>query len=342
MKYLKNSLSEEPVKLREVYVLIHGQVRNEKIFLNNINLLNKLVSENVIKKVVICTWIGEHPIEYKKHCNFTYLELPPLKDNGHGNWISQMVNFEHGYKYIKAISENPETFILKGRPDAYMSENFIKHVINKPLKCNGNIFKNKIWIPWAEMTKPMYFGDELFFGHMDDIGKMYNFNEIYKQEKIGQGVTHIRRFIDPFINDYPILKEYIENKNDLSIYILIINDLNKLKTLSSELYPYFVKLLKTYYNILNEYFDIETKVGEIVFRPWSQYDQSQIVNTEESLLDNNKRLCTINKKMKCFGNDVIIGNQKCMYNNDFVQNVLNGKFNEIDEISKDICVGLRH
>ena len=321
--------------MREIYVLIHGQVRSPTVYIKNINLYNKLLNENVIQKVIVCTWIGEHPLEFKKHCNFTYLELPKLKDNGHGNWIAQMVNYEQGFKYIRSIAKDPEnTFILKGRPDAYMSEKFFKKVINKPLVSGGPIFRNKIWIPWAEMIKPMYFGDELFFGHMEDMEKMYNFNDVYKQETLGQGVTHIRRFINPFMENYPIFKDYIENKNNLNVHILVINDLKKLKELTKEAYPYFIELVATYYKVLNNYFDIDTEVGEIEFRQWSNYDQSQYVDTNESIYENNKRLCTICKKMMCFGNQVLVGNKKCMYDNEFVKNVIKEKFK--DEISKDI------
>jgi hypothetical protein len=323
--------------MRDIYVLIHGQNRLPKIFVDNINLFNKLLKDGVIKKVIVSTWIGEHSIEFKKHCNFTYLELPKLIENGHGNWIAQMTNYEHAYKYIRSIAKNPDdTYILKSRPDAFMSEKFLKHVIQKDLTCTGNIFKRKIWIPWAELIKPMYFGDELFFGHLDDMGKMYNYNKVYKQETLGQGVTHIRRFIEPFVKEYPILKDYIENKNNLNVHILVINDLNKIKSLDVKSYKYFILLISTYYQILNTYFDIETDVTGIIFRQWSNYNQSERVNSEESLLDNNKRLCTICRKMVCFGNEVLIGNKKCMYNNDFVNNVIKGKFNEIDDISKAI------
>lgn len=323
--------------MRDVYVLIHGQIRVPNIYVKNINLFNKLLKEDIIQKVIVCTWIGEHPIDFKKHCNFTYLELPRLKDNGYGNWIAQMTNYKHAFKYIKSISENPnDTFILKSRPDAYMTESFFKHIINKPLISGGNIFKHKIWIPWAEMIKPMYLGDELFFGHLNDMEKMYNFNEIYKSDILGQGVAHIRRYINPFLNEYPILKDYIENKNNLNVNILVVNDLNRMRNLSNEIYLYFIKLIKTYYIILNKYFDIETKVDCIVFRQWSNYNQSQYVNPNESISENNKRLCTICRKIKSFGKDALIGNKKCIYNNEYINNVLKGKFNKVDEISKDV------
>lgn len=324
--------------MRDIYLLIHGQIRVPQVFIKNINLFIKLLQENVIKQVIVSTWIDEHPIEFKKHNHFTYIELPKLKDNGHGNWIAQMKNYEAGYKYIKSIAENPEnTFILKGRPDAYMSEEFLKNVINKPLISKGPIFKHKIWIPWAEMIKPMYFGDELFFGHLEDMEKMYNFNDIYQHDLVGQGITHIRRYIDPFLEHYPIFKEYIENKNNLNVYILVVKDLQKLKTLTKEAYPYFIRLVRTYYEILDKYFDIDTKVGEITFRQWSCYPAEHRVNSEESLYDNNMRLCTVCKKMKCFGNDVLVGNKKCMYDNEYVKNVLNNKFDESDVIAKDIA-----
>lgn len=323
--------------MRDVYLLIHGQIRVPQIYVKNINLFNKLLNEKIIKKVIVSTWIGEHSIEFKKHCNFTYIELPKLKDDGHGNWIAQMTNYHHAYKYIEGICENKDnTFILKGRPDAFMSENFLKKVISKELKSKGNIFRNKIWIPWAEMIKPMYFSDELFFGHIEDMQKMYNFNDFYKHDKIGQGVTHIRRFIDPFLEEYPIFKEFLENKNNLNVYILVVNDLEKIKTLTKEAYSYFVRLVKTYYEVLDKYFDIDTEVGEIEFRLWSCYNENERVNSLESMDINNKKLCTICRKMKCFGNNVLVGNKKCMYDNKFIENVINGKFNDTDIISKDI------
>jgi hypothetical protein len=286
-----------------------------------------------VTRVIVSTWMHEHPPQMKSN-TFTYLELPKVKDAGHGNWIAQMTNFKHGMKYIQATCTNPEnTFVMKTRPDAYIEYDFFRSILSKSLVSkNTNIFKHKIWIPWAELTKPFYFGDELFYGHLSDLMHMYNFNTAYQQKHLGQGVTHIRRFINHFVPHYPILQEYIENKHNISRHMLVINDLEKIKTTDS--YSYFVELLATYYTVLDTCFDIETQPNQIFFRKWST-PSNTTVQTQRSLVENTQALSkTCNKRM-CFGNEVLLGDLKIMHSNRWVVNQNAGIFKD-DVVSMDI------
>jgi hypothetical protein len=90
---------------REIYLLVNGQVRNEETFQKNITLYNRLLREHIVTRVIVSTWMHEHPPQMKSN-TFTYLELPKVKDAGHGNWIAQMTNFKHGMKYIQAPREH--------------------------------------------------------------------------------------------------------------------------------------------------------------------------------------------------------------------------------------------
>ena len=315
--------------MREIYILIHGQIRSDNdatVYTKNIEVFQLLKKNKIIKDVVISTFVDTYSTEIKKKSGFIYIEYPTLSNTGHGNWIAQMNNYEHGIKYIRSIAQDVNnTFVFKGRPDAATSYAFITHIFKKQLSIpkNNGVFRHKIWIPWAEMTKPMYFGDELFFGHIDDMDKMYNYNQ-YSPTSIGQGVTHIRRFIDPFIKEYPILEDYIQNKHLLSTHIMIIPDFSKLQQDEfSMVIPYFKELMKVYYHILMTYFDVETQPNHLVFRVWSNLPLEERVDPDKSFAENNTQLCNISRKMICFNNMLIIGNIKHIYSNECVKRIYN-------------------
>lgn len=316
--------------MRQIYIILTGEIRDERRFQQNINIFNRLLSEEKIKGVVVSTNRDVHP-NFMKPKNFTYIETPNLKDNGYGNWRVQMTQFRDGLNHILGISDNGNTFVLKSRPDVVITYDFLLKVFAKELKVGGENhgMRYKVWIPWAEISKPFYFGDECFFGHIYDVRKMYNFNEIYQHDKLGQGVAHIRRYINHFLH-VPILKEYVNNKHNINVYLLTINDFQKLKKLGKdeEVYDYYVKLVATYYKILNDCFDIETEPDSITFREWSNYPPEKCVNPEESLQQNNKRLCTSAQKMICFGKEVLVGRLKIMYNNKWLENLFDDKFDE--------------
>ena len=96
--------------------------------------------------------------------------------------------------------------------------------------------------------------DECFFGKVIDLKKLVNFDASYDIiYNIDCGITHIRRFINPFVKKITFLEQYMKyaaysgHFTPLRFTILKFN-------LNSNFY---LSCLTVYYYILNKYFRIE-------------------------------------------------------------------------------------
>ena len=59
---------------------------------------------------------------------------------------------------------------------------------------------------------PFYIQDHIFAGHIDDIERLC---KVKNYKKSFYGLSQIRQFINPFIEEYPILKSYISNQENI-------------------------------------------------------------------------------------------------------------------------------
>ena len=109
-------------------------------------------------------------------------------------------------------------FVLKTRTDVHIDPEFIRN--NLPL--SG---RNRVWIPWYQRLRPFYMADECFYGTKERIRALVNYDTWYDNNKMW-GITHMRRFAHPHINN-PIVSKYMRtgevNDEILSLYYSIIN-----------------------------------------------------------------------------------------------------------------------
>ena len=194
-------------------VLFCGLMRKPEMFKKSIQDLSLMRKDGLINQIIFSTWTGEleksPEIEsFLKENKVKIIKTEEPKDRGYGNIWCQMKALEVG---LSEIEENE--FVLKTRSDVYIHPDFLKKIfsssqlfkITKNLP-KGNIFQNKVWVHWFELTRPFYMADECFYGTRYDLKKLINYNTRYDIEfNIGPGISHIRRFIHPFLNDYPIL-----------------------------------------------------------------------------------------------------------------------------------------
>jgi hypothetical protein len=271
--------------MKTIYILLTGQIKMPHLFDRIIKEYLSLIN-NYNLKIILSTWSTEIP----KLNNAIYKNriisriYKPLKDNGDGNIIAQAYLYRKGIEYIKNIEEDnvKDLYILKSRPDVIIKSHLLKQVFEMKLKLeNDKILNYKIWTGWAHAIKPFYLEDAYFYSHYDTMIKlMYFDNNMFKRENLGQGISHIRRFIMPFLIHYPILNEYINNKNNYTV-----NLHRSFITLKDK---YIYNLLETYYNILNKYFVIYLDTGNSVyFRLW---------NTKRLEINYNDSLETISRK----------------------------------------------
>lgn len=253
--------------MKTIYILLTGQIKIPNLFDNVIKEYISLLNKYNLK-IVFPTWSSElnnlKRSQYKKH--IIEIIYGPLKDNGDGNIIAQAFLYRKGIEYITNIEKDnyEELYIFKSRPDVLIKASLLKQVFEMDLTIKDDeILDYKIWTGWAHATKPFYFEDAYFYSHYETMIKLQNFdNQIFKREYLGQGISHIRRFIEPFLNNYPILNDYINDKNNLTL------DMHKSHIDLTD--PYLNELFMTYYQILQKYFVIYLdEPDSVTFRLWN-------------------------------------------------------------------------
>ena len=203
--------------MEPTHVIFTGLVRNLDLFIKSLEDFSKLRSENMIGDIIFSTWVGEidkydglrNTLE-KYDCHLVESE-PPAKSIGF-IW-HQMKSL---YLGLEQVEDN--LYCLKTRPDLYIKPEFIRKLIGNTDDLNINlpneqepIFEKKIWIPYFEITKPFYMSDECFWGKAVDLKKLVNFDASYDVlYDINCGIAHIRRFMHPFVERTPMLREYLK------------------------------------------------------------------------------------------------------------------------------------
>jgi len=204
---------------KAVDVVFTGLLREPEMFKKTLLDLIEFRKQGLVDKIIFSTWEGEvqknpEMQAYMKENNIEVLESKEPEVRGLGNVWCQMISFDEA---LKKTTEG--RFVLKTRTDVYINPKFLKQLfierenvlkITKDLP-KGNIFKYKIWIYYYEIKTPFHIGDECFFGYRDDLKHMINYEKKYDTDyRIGGGISHIRRFINPFLKDYPILYRFLE------------------------------------------------------------------------------------------------------------------------------------
>ncbi len=256
-----------------INVLFCGLVRMPELFVKSINDLVVLKRQGLIDTIAYSTWNTEID-KYNGLREFLIKSgiklIESIEPQFQGSSIfHQMISFESGLQNFA-----DDSYVLKTRPDVYIKTEFIRmlasdeNFLDIPNTGPGVIFKKKIWIPWFEITKPFYMGDEAFFGLNEDMKNLVNYDVSYDiKYKSDAGIGHIRRYIHPFLKDYPSLQEYLGcgvktgHNTDRRFDILRRN-------MQSD---HYWEHLALYYLIVNKHFRISSDYvpQQIQFRLWS-------------------------------------------------------------------------
>lgn len=267
--------------------LFTGQLRHKKKLIKSILTIK---STFLFKKIYISTWNNE-----KKNILFIcFLKLLGVKFifnestidpyNLTGNIYYQIKSMEYG---LSVIPEN--YFVFKSRSDLFIKRKALKKILNLDYTIKSkSILKNKIWIPYFEVTKIFYIGDECFYGKASDLKKFISYEKIYDNIGIDAGISHVRRFA------YPYTKIDEEIINSLIKYGNCSFGPDRFKVLEERLEDIkYLKYLSSYYQIIKSDFRVglEGESKYIDFRMWSSgtiYPTSN--NIFESLVKENSCL----------------------------------------------------
>ena len=311
------------------YIIITGQPRDglEQSFAIHQELLDEGFVENVIYSTGqrLAKKAGKHSR------NFSVIESPPpdlqfwLEDNTLDAFNSSLgnlwVQIEQLEAAVNLLEIERDSFILKTRADVIIPKNLIKKIFRtisgEKVDCTKTGLLYKIWNPWFDLTKPFYMADECFAANIMDLKKFINYRTL-EYPRFFQGITHVRRNIEPFLSAYPPLRDYIENKGDC-LYKLVGE--KRKKTAISLLHgDHYTLYLAIYYYILHKYFFIYSPRGSIRFRPWN--DSNNEIQPSLSVEENIEQVPLLM-------NTFILG-----YNHDFLKRINEGHHE--DEGSKII------
>ena len=247
------------------------------VFKRSLDEVYALKDQGLIEGIVLSTWKGEL-LKYSgllqtlsDVCIIESVEPPSSK----GNILAQQLSLKAA---IDCLPSN--VWVFKTRCDVVISRQFLSKVITSQdeYKISGEIeipvLTNKIWIPWYEKTKPFYLADECFFGNARDIKKTINLNDGFDERYcMDHGLTHIRRFANPFISRYPIIHKIMNwfgysGHDTANRYILLKAALS--------LNHYRVSLF-FYYTILRAYFHVESEDTKVLlYRSSDVYSKHSI------------------------------------------------------------------
>jgi len=228
---MKKKKVQKPEK--KVDILFTGLVRTPDMLKKSIYEMSELRKEGIVDNIIFSTWKGEiqkYPevYEFFKKNRVKILENEEPEEAGLAHIFHQMKALDMGLKYI-----NKNKFVLKIRSDMYIEKKFLKRLFlekNNLLKIKkdlpkGNIFKYKIWVHFFELKTPFLIGDCGFFGYNEDLKKLVNYEKSYDTKyKIitVSHIEHIRRFVHPFLEDYPIFKETVKKHVKIGYFRTIL------------------------------------------------------------------------------------------------------------------------
>ena len=310
-------------------VLLTGQIKNYKYFKHNIKVFSKIKKNKEIDQLIFSTW--ENEIDKFKNlrkllieADFKIIESKLFNIKIKTSYNYQTITLNNGLEKIK----NNELMIFKSRPDLVIkSENLLKisNLDYQIIEEKNNIFEKKIWVHWFEITKPFYICDECFYASYNDIKKLCRIdNEYEKKYLMDHGKTHIIRFINPFLKDYPSLINYLKYLS-ISGYEtnMRFKILEKLK--SNKVYLEFIYL---YYFFIYTYFIVgleDNKNNYIYFRKWSNCN----IKLNNNLLLNFNEKYSWDRYLGQINSYKNIDNLSLIKKDKF-KNALNNSFSRID------------
>ncbi|WP_262690022.1 hypothetical protein [Kordiimonas aestuarii] len=272
-----------------ISLVMLGLVRSAAQLGDILDLYKPLQDEGTIDRFRLVTWtdqVDRHPGLRKKldSHGIELIELPPISVKSHGNIIQQMRQFYHG---LLGLGRN--TYVLKTRTDLVIDPDFIRILVREKkyrekVITPNRVFHRKIWVPYFEITKPFYISDECFAGYVDDLWQLYNLDSSYDHQyaNIGVGITHIRRFIPPFLKQYPLLEDYL----NVAGYCGWRKGCERFSYLQHCLQSkVYLAFLAVYYTVLNSHFivDLRATPNQVQFRlnymsPSTRVDSKGLVN----------------------------------------------------------------
>tara|TARA_B100000029_G_C17575676_1_gene958087 strand:- start:1584 stop:2609 length:1026 start_codon:yes stop_codon:yes gene_type:complete len=236
-------------------VIITGKILDQNFFKDLIRKVIILKKKSYVEEIILSIWEDQFiNTEILNILNFNKIKVIKNKK------IKLKHSFEYQAHTLKKgllKIKNRKRLIIKLRTDLKINIKDIKELSKLDFKvyAKEKILKTKIWIPYFEITKPLYIADEILISDFNNL-KFLSINKFYYGTKyFDTGVTHINWYLKLFINRYKSLKTF-KNKFGKSYHFNFTRFYKLKKNINNNL---FLILLKDYYEIINKYFIVGLK-----------------------------------------------------------------------------------
>jgi hypothetical protein len=213
-----------------VTIVFCGLVRNPNVL--KLALIPALSLRNLgkVQRVILSTWCGEVDrmpggLGFFQDLGVEVVEtaFPKLLEVD-GNIFQQMLAMDRALDMI-----DEDDLVLRTRTDIVISQTTaLEAILAQDLSLGprvvneeeGEIFSQRVWVPYFHPAYPFLMADQMFFGRARDLRKLNNFellteayqitsrvHEVFPSHNSGAG-AEIRRYLTPFAHRFSLLREY--------------------------------------------------------------------------------------------------------------------------------------
>jgi hypothetical protein len=230
----------------------------EDRFRRSISELSDLMADNLIDKIIFATETGSLKNKEKLRNYLRRHEVDIIESHsrfsGRGTEWYQMQDLDAGLEHVQ-----DNATLLKTRSDIHINKPFIRSLftggidhLHRP--AGSGVFKNRIWAPFFGILTLFMISDYCFWGHKEDIEKLFNYDARYDVKyDLQKGIAATRRYIHPYLDKYPFLNEYLTHYRGYNRHPDFLTDRNKFVQSRLES-PQFCDFLGFYYKTMLEDF----------------------------------------------------------------------------------------
>ena len=215
--------------VRRVNIVFCGLVRDPGLLNFALSAAIGLRNRGRVHRLIISTWLGEvekipDGRDYLASIGVELVESEmPAALERPGNVFQQMLVMDRALDTI-----DDDALVMRTRTDvAFLDEPSLDAVISQDLTLGRQLveepaplFSRRIWTPYFHPLFPFYFADQVYFGAAQDLRKLNNYDMLVEAYRVGSrphevwpshssgAAAEIRRFLSPFAQRFPLLREY--------------------------------------------------------------------------------------------------------------------------------------
>lgn len=198
-------------------VVFTGLPRMPDRFEQSVTEMRELEERGLIDHILFVTWQGrlDGKPQFENILNDAGIEVIEKRESpvgGTGSVWHQMRALDYGLRALPS-----ECRVLKTRSDTHIEQPFLERLLSGDIehihtRAGSDVFEERIWAPFVNVRDPFYICDYCFYGHRVDMERLVHYDIRYDIlfDLPRGGTPEERRFIHPYLLDYPFLESYME------------------------------------------------------------------------------------------------------------------------------------